>query len=772
MTATKLFRKPTNAVTGRYVAYRIKRSWALMLLCFIAMFFCTVVPFLINADYLTAKDNYMNTDRYISRISSYFTDNSVWCMILSGGLAVGAGCVSLSYLHNKVSAGFFHAIPEKRSGHFIASLASAAIDFVLPFIVNKLLLTLAVAANGILYRFVAVLLIKVTFLCILTYFSVLAVCYLAGMLTGTGAIHVIFTFYLLLILPVTVFAFEYWIGENTDYLVFDALSRLGQTGIFLTPLVRIGQIAVMCFEEPSLTTNLALIIELIAIPVTFVLAYLLYEKRPSECTGTPVIYRKLSEVVKYSVMFPMAFLSAQIFYSFDNTAIWMIFGFCVGIILTFMLMNTVLNRTTKAMFSGLKGLGIFTACTVFLFITSCTGIFGTLDYAVLPAKSLEISINGNGYEYVITDPAMIRRFRSEMKEFNKQLKTDRSSVINTVTSSYIDDVIEYDYYDSKEIAAESTSETPYGSDDILYDMLKSVRTNSFSVVYTDIFGTSTRYRYNNVFSTALTDMKAILLEIENASEVSDIDFDSEYFNSNLYLTFYVDKNDVTAAVKSDEHLANKLNYIFNMEEYDNSYDYCIITAEYKFNVSELTEFARKLGKDKFESFADRIMQKSVNTDPVQSMGCINLHFGDGDNYYSTNLPFSFNDIALVNSAIGESGIYKCSYINIGISNGAEYHEHIDLSAVPEIVPMLLNNYSANYVKDFTEDVEYVIVYDSANEKFSTVYDRNEIGEIMNSVAQISDNATISPFTPTDTDYVIYVGMRQKDDSYITYLLPQ
>ncbi len=762
MTATKSFRNQ-RLVTGSYVKYRIKRSWAVMLLCFIAMFFCTVVPFLISADYYAERYETQTAEKFIRSFTSYFKENAIYCVIISGGLAVAAGCASLSYLHNKVSAGFFHATPEKRSGHYIASLVSAIVDFALPFVANMLILTLAVAANGLLFRFVSVLLLKITLLCLFAYLIVLSVCYLAGMLTGTGAIHVIFTAYLLFILPVAVFSVAWWIGDNTSYLSFDALEYVFNRFILLSPVIRLGHVFMLTFSDAPYSIGIgSLVIDLILMPSTFVGAYLLYKKRPIESTGTPVIYRKLSETVKYSVMLPMAFLGAIIFYEMGDGDAWLIFGFFTGIILTFMLMNTVLHRTTKAMFSGLKGLGIFTVCAIAVFVTACTGIFGTVDYVVPKAETITVTLDGK--EVTIEDPEYVEAFRREMKEFNKALKNDRDSVIYQKYFEYVEDS-DFKYSDSHYEDAGK-----YTGDDIEAILKKNVRTASFSVYYTDKFGASTRFRYNNVHLTAISDIKALVSGASDGETFKNMDVTSENFNTHVSLYFYVNRQDVLDAIGSDAYLSDKLSYIADIREYmDHDYDYCLVTAEYELDRSKST-VEKQLYSEKYAEFMQHMAEKTTDVSPKQSIGSISVNTYDGQYYVYESFPLCFDDFDLLCEFIGEDSVFTAAYINLAVPNSmSEAHDNILLSTYPSVIPAILDSYSSDYVDKFADDVTRVFVYDRTENTITELDEKSEIRDVLGRAAQISSIGRISPFTPTDLRYVIYVETEHTEDSYTTYL---
>ncbi len=745
-----------NLVTGRYIKYRLKRSWAVMLLAFIVMFFCLVVPFLMQADYLrSGYDNDLDPENRIDRLTNFFYGNITASLIFSAILALFAGCSALKYLHSKVSAGFFHAIPERRSGHYIASLTVAFADFLIPFILNLLILLLAVATNGMLYDFVFVLILKLALLSVLAYAVALAPCFLAGMLTGTSVIHAIFTLYLIFVLPVIYISVCYWTRDSLNYMSYDIWTNLSYDSIILTPIARVWWIALLLLEETTdkIPAIVSLVLELILTPVCYIGAYHVYKKRPIEATGTPIINKRLSAAVKYSVMLPSTFIFAILFDALGGDG-WGIFGFIVGALLTFMLMNCILNRTTKAMFTGLRGLAVFAVVAVAVFTVAATGVFGVLDHAVPHARTVTVTIDG--IEYELTDGELIGEFRKEMKHFNKKLKNDKDSVIYD-NVDYIVRLPE----DAENYYGEIEEKYPYG-DDVTEALRDNVRTARFGVRYTVATGKVMRFTYSNVYMTELTELKRIC---QRASEQSENEFlfdpDISIKSTDVYLSFYVDSS-LLKEIVSDADL--DLSGIYDVSLLEKT-DYFIVEAG-----CALADELPKEASEIYSEFLYEMKQSASSEEPRQSIGNVSVYGYNGHGQYrQSSVPLFPEDLSLFESVMGSYGILEERYINIRTSSG-EHCFGDDVLYNSRVLSEIFKQ-ADGYTADFADGVSYLYLYDAEEDKTEKITDADRIGELMSHAAQISHCATVSPFTPTDNKYVLYVQMKD-GSTYITYLLEE
>ncbi len=745
MTAKKSSRK-TNIVTARYIGYKLKHSWTVMLMCFITLFFIMNVPFLISSEELElakARDILLGTDNFAAKAEGFFVGDTVALIFVGCCLAVAIGCYSLSYMNNKTAAGFFHSLPEKRSGHFIASLITAIADFVIPFTANILILTVITAAKGMLYKFIGILILKMLFIVILSYLSILAVCYVAGMLTGTTAIHVIFTLYLIFILPALEFFCLNWI--ETDFFLVNAWNILANHGNLISPAFRIVGVGNLLFTESSYFAVSSLVIELILIPAELIIAFVLYKKRSIEVVGTPIIYRKLSDIVKYSAIFLMSLIGALFFRSIGDGISWTIFGFCSGAVLTFMIMNTILNRTSKLMFKGLKGLCVCAVVTAALIAVAQTGFFGILDYVVPTAENIHIRIDGNNYE--LTDKDEINEFRNIMKEFNSALQNDRDSVI----------------LDRSTVISESSSEDYYEVyEKMEWELAYSVRCENFEIEYTDKFENTTTYTYNNVYVTSLTDIVKFL----NKGSISNALSKENIYDMSVNLSLSVLKDDILSLVESNDELTEEMAFIAgNFSSCD--MEYCTVDIDLSCNLSSFPKENQDTVKEQGYKIYKYIEENGFNVENKQSIGRIYMYNYDyiSTNSVSLNAPIYLEDVKILRDLLFENEIFDGTDISIQIGN--KYANFND----SKLVYYLFDCFSADYIQQVSESVDYILLYDSTTGKIQKIINRNKIESLMNDSAQILSVSTLSFFTQTNNRYVMYVATNDEyTNGYITYLL--
>lgn len=751
MTAKRLSHK-SNIVTARYIGYKLKHSWTVMLICFITLFFIINVSFMLSSkDLMLAqkKDILSGTSTFVYKTENFFTGDTVALILVGCCLAVVVGCHSLSYMNNKVSAGFFHSLPEKRSGHFIASLVTATADFIIPFVANILILTIITAAKGLLYKFVGVLILKMLFIVIFSYLSILAVCYVAGMLTGTTAIHGIFTLYLIFILPALEFFYLNWI--KTDFLSVEAWNILLNNGIILSPAFRIFGVCNLLFSESSTYAVASLVIELIMIPAELILAFVLYKKRRIESSGTPIIYRKLSDIVKYSAIILMSLIGALFFRSIGNGMSWLIFGFCSGAVITFMIMNTVLNRTSKLMFKGLKGLGVCVALAAVSIAVAQTGFFGTLDYIVPTSEKIYITIGGN--EYNLTDEDKIEEFRDIMKKFNAALKNDRDSVIfdrNNSNNSRLDVVIDqetgsYEVYEKEE-----------------WEFSYSVRCQNFSVSYMDRFDKTTTYIYNKVYVNALADIIKCLTE----SSVSNVPNKEDIGNIYAYINLVVPKNALLEIVESNVKLTEEMAFIggsFTVSEAE----YCVVNIEFSFEADFLPKEYQDTIREQSVNLCKFAQENSFNPENKQSIGNIYVSNDryDSKNHFSVKAPIYLDDMKKLDDMLVEIDMFNKISVHLEIGDQSANFDESKLAYY------LFDCYSDDYISQMSQDVDCILLYDSTTGKIQRIIGNDKIEELMNDAAQVCAEGLLSPFTQTDNRYVLRIVTNEEyNDGFITYLL--
>ncbi len=759
MTATKSSLDKSPIVTPSYILYSTKRLWAVALLIIIALFFSTSVPLMIQMDNVFRNEMTVTAEVIKSRIEGIMNDLIVVSVIVSVFASFFTGCFALSFLHNKVSAGFHHSLPEKRSGHYIASLISSLVIFVAPLLINTFIVFLTFLTNGHMYGYVITLIWQLFFYSLFYYVVFLAVSFLAAMLSGTSAIHAIMSFYIVFVLPVIFVSNFLWIELGVTYLRNDPWDLLVDIGPCISPVFRIVRSITAITDDTVSSPIKYILLDTVITALTFYISYRLYKKRPIERAGTPIIYKPIGEIIKYSLMFPAALLMGYMFCEFGGV-FWLIFGTAAGAVLSFMLMNTVLNRTAKAMFSGMKGFGVFCAVSIVLMITFSTGIFGYADYHVPTAK--EITVNVDGEHYSLTSDE-IREFRILMKEFNSGL---RSGEINRA--------VEYNEY-GEIITYENGSSLGIETiDPTLNDMIAKgenlMRLTSISVTYTNYFGISPTYRYNNFKYSDLADILAFIKESEanQASLIPDPDsfkFNDIYFTTVLPSAIVEEFRIFEGALQSELIGTAGYSISFNCYSYNND-----VNGFSDSSNRRLIDFILSRTDDQTERpTVGYFNYNGYNDDDTPTYGTRGKYDYAYSDFYRA-MPLYAEDIPVLLDILSDSTENCEIYINDRATN-----EHYYVSG--EKASMIINALSKmaleDYISEQVSNIDYAIVINNTDKNVTKVADKNKLYELISYATQLAGESDLSSLTPTDHDYtVFFVYDEESFDNFAAYFYPE
>ena len=107
-------------------------------------------------------------------------------------------------------------------------------------------------------------------------------------------------------------------------------------------------------------------------------ALCIYRRRAVENAEKPIVFAGLGSVLKYLMVFIVT-VYAGLFFEAVSGGGWIIFGFVSGGLLSFLLANTVLEKSPKAMFKGWRGLIIFAVAFALFFAAWSLDVFHTID---------------------------------------------------------------------------------------------------------------------------------------------------------------------------------------------------------------------------------------------------------------------------------------------------------------------------------------------------------------------------------------------------------
>lgn len=397
---------------GAYFFGELRRSWAHALLYTLAFFFSLTVPMMSKLSDTLRYDFYsiydVTMDAMAGTIHTYDPLNNRFAeiqyfpyVLVAMFIAVWAGIFAVTYLNRRVSAYFYHSLPIAREGILLVKSAVALADLVIALVINM-------ALTSVFYLKLpgvdnpAPLFVMAGY-CLLTFAVIYSFIVLLGALCGTSMFHIVMIALSAGLLPLMLNA-VFLLGETvTNHLNMEYLFELRLTSpyVYLIDMFeRVGELSVWQIIFLALFGA-----------VSFAGALLLVRFRATETAESSIAFRSVGAVIKYAVVGTGAVLGGFLFKEIFWGELGFIFGFVCGLLLTFMLMNVLLNRSVRQMFRGFRVLLIF----ALVLIVTVFGICWAYDYRddhVFSAKQVKsISIRQySGDESIygdITDPAAV-----------------------------------------------------------------------------------------------------------------------------------------------------------------------------------------------------------------------------------------------------------------------------------------------------------------------------------------------------------------------------
>ncbi len=371
----------------KFFVSTLKGAWTQGVIYFIITFLLGPVLLLIAANaYNETIYRSKNIPALVDAISGiYFL-----FYLLSGCIAVMCAIFMFNYLNSRVNVNFYHSLPFGRTRMFFTNYLTGITVFTVAFGLNYLIAISIPAFTGMGF-FECLPVISSIFGNSLLYFLLFySMTVMIGMLTGFAPVQWLMTVIAVAILPAikvgTVLLKSFWsTGVWTDYyLSFRQF-------MYITPAAYLFTNA-----KFSLATKLLFILFTLVFTVA---AIIIYHYRKSERSGNSFVFNRFASVIKYVIMFPATIGCALIFGAIgDGELFWLLFGGVIGSLLAWMVMNSIINKTTRAMFRGVKGFLIFTAV---MLAYVCGIVFGT-DYVfenlitANTTRSITLQIGGNG----------------------------------------------------------------------------------------------------------------------------------------------------------------------------------------------------------------------------------------------------------------------------------------------------------------------------------------------------------------------------------------
>ena len=417
--------RPRNTVS--YFRFLLRNNWQQLALCGVLCFLIVFLPILLSTTDLGTRtdflyDNYGTQLSYeetaARRAQTQVETLGVLFVLTAGVIGVIFGMTANGYTNTRPSIHTYYSYPLRRDVLFVTEWLTRDLYFLLGGTVFYLLSIVYIACR---LTFSASLLAcaAVFFLIgVVGYLLVFHLFQLAASLTGTASFRFcmagILAFlpaalYLLLIACVSngmpnVYTY-YYLGENVvrllcpAYLMWHTALRFADSRVW---------------DGAGIMALYALVFAAISL--------LLQVRRKSELSGSSVVWKPFQNIVKCLVILTSGLFGGWLITAFFSvrTIGWILFGMLCGLVLSFLFMNVLIERSVKGMFRGLPGFGVTSIVTVFLYAVLFFDIFGlnSFMYADNMVSRVEVVLdtNGSGRESVtISDPESLHAILADIR---------------------------------------------------------------------------------------------------------------------------------------------------------------------------------------------------------------------------------------------------------------------------------------------------------------------------------------------------------------------
>lgn len=414
--------------TTSFLGFNLKQYWTSILLFTIILFFVLPVPVMM---YITNEHmhGYSSFENIKNELAVYWVEAIRYVIIpIMSVISVVVSAARFSYLKNKVSVDFFHSLPIRRERLFFTQLGVGALAIIVPYLINILFTFIVIASNGLI---TGALVLNVALLTaelavyVLFFYSLST---LVGMVCGLTAVQLVLTAVAIFILPVAHALFITFIDIFVENMWVD---------FYLSENIMEKLSLAIRFVVRENALSLAETIILIVISAAMLgLSLFLYTRRKSERAGQSVVFNPLAEVIKYVIMFIGTLAGGTLFYYIMNDMFWTFFGMACGMVLTFMLANTVIHKTAKAMFRGVRGLIIFAGTTLITVIILMTNAFGVNSRVPSPSATskVEVRFGWGQSSFEFTDRAVIEAIHRIYTERNVMHEVYDSNIVRDYES--------------------------------------------------------------------------------------------------------------------------------------------------------------------------------------------------------------------------------------------------------------------------------------------------------------------------------------------------
>lgn len=410
MTSTTSSPKRRNAESRNYFAFLLKQNWPVLITNAVILVLLNVIT--LYMDITETEAMFSTHESMIRSMQEFARAMRAINILVSSCLAVVWGCGCMSYLNSKTNIQFYHSIPKTRISLYISESLAKFLCYLIPMC---LAVGLSVIIMGIHRAWnLSVIGIQLSgLICSVVYFLLyFCIMVFAASFTGTAFARIMNAGLVVFLPSAIVLCLTYIWSYNAVYSVHTWATELALK-IFLP--ARTLMVAVE--ESPNVLGELLL--ALVVGAVFWALGLVIYRFRKSELSGTPVISKVASTVIKYACMFCGAVVGGIFFEAIAGGDGWFICGALIGALLCMMLINTILTKSAKQMFRGLPGFGAF--CGVFLAVFMLFGVdlVGMDGYVPHAAGIKYITVTTGDTTFRMEDREDIENLSDAVREYIK-----------------------------------------------------------------------------------------------------------------------------------------------------------------------------------------------------------------------------------------------------------------------------------------------------------------------------------------------------------------
>ncbi|MBR5539081.1 MAG: ABC transporter permease, partial [Clostridia bacterium] len=395
-----------------------------LLVAFIVNFFTICVPFLMwMGDY---RDRYLRgTDiyaRYVLRSANAVQETMVINLVFMFILGIYFGIITLGYMMKRRSAHFYHALPESRETLYTTSVTSALICAVLGGIAAIVIGFIQIAVNSLAVWEVLQPFFILLFKNVVMFLAAYSITVFAGSFSGNGLVQALMSL-VIMFYPLAVYAgFVAYRAVHSNYFWSDYYFS-EEVIEWLSPVTYIS------FNYLGPVHVLPTVIALLVFAALIMGGLVIYKKRAIENSERPIVFKKLGEALKYVLMFAITMFAGLFFQAVGYSDFHMVFGILCGAVLSWMLFNTILAKSPKAMFKGVKGLVLFLVVFALFSAVVCYDITNYDEYVPSENNIRHARIEVGGIDYSnddFDDPEMLAALSHVLKN---QLKENKKGYV-------------------------------------------------------------------------------------------------------------------------------------------------------------------------------------------------------------------------------------------------------------------------------------------------------------------------------------------------------